>query len=437
MGQDLFVGPADRPDKYRLVRLEGHGGEASLWRAEVDLAGESETVAVKVMRPEHQDDLARISGRWAEQAEMLRFVTHPGVVAVREHFEGVPPHACAQDGGLPAADEAERALYLVMNWVPGPTLRDWLLLHPGREGTVAGLRLLEQVADALEMLHSGRVTPSGRCVVHGDLSPGNVVVTDEDRAVLVDFGQVRLSAHQTLMPAATPGFAAPEVWARGEYTPAADRFGFAALGFFVLTGTAPPADAAAIADELFAHPFLATTPTPLAEQILDGFSTDPARRPGPLAWLQAVRGGASTSARTFHTADLGRGTPSPRPEPPRSEPRDRPRAATTPAPAPVPAPRRADADDVEARLAACHDGPGELVRLALLTGVWEVERSWWTPCYSGRSYHVRLRDRLNHDWVAVEMLLDRDGASRLVWADGAGGNMTECTSELADWLAPC
>lgn len=434
MGQDLFVGPSDRPDKYRLVRLEGHGGEASLWRAEVDLAGESETVAVKVLRPEHQDDLARISGRWAEQAEMLRFVTHPAVVAVREHFEGVPPHPCAQDGGPSEATSAERALYLVMNWVPGPTLRDWLLLHPGREGTVAGLRVLEQVAGALEMLHSGRVTPSGRCVVHGDLSPGNVVVADDDRAVLVDFGQVRLSSHQTLMPAATPGFAAPEVWSRGEYSPAADRYGFAALGFFVLVGTAPPADAEQLADQLFAHPFLAGTSGALAEQILDGFSPDPGRRPAPLEWLASLRGGASTSARSFPRAappGSHRDAPSPGPEP-----RDRTRGTTTPV-LPAPRPPRPAVDDVESRLAGCHDGPGELVRLALLTGVWEVERSWWTPCYSGRSYHVRLRDRLGHDWVAVEMLLDRDGASRLVWADGAGGNMTECISELADWLAPC
>ncbi|NMO93893.1 serine/threonine-protein kinase [Actinomycetospora sp. TBRC 11914] len=426
MGQDLFVGPSDRPDKYRLVRLEGSGGEASLWRAEVDLAGESETVAVKALRPEHQDDLARISARWAEQAELLRFVTHPGVVAVREHFEGIPPHP----GGAPADTATERALYLVMNWVPGPTLRDWLLLHPGREGTVAGLGVLEQVAEALEMLHSGRVTPSGRCVVHGDLSPGNVVVTDDDRAVLVDFGQVRLSSHQTVTPAATPGYAAPEVWTRGEYSPAADRFGFAALGFFVLVGTPPPADPDDVADQLFAHPFLHNTPDALRERILDGFGADPSRRPGPRAWLQSLRGGASTSARTFDAV------PRPRAAVTDSRgPRDAPRTRVVTASPPRPPAH--DAGDVERRLAACHEGPGELVRLALTTGVWEVERSWWTPCFSGRSYHVRLRDRQGHDWVAVEMLLDRDGASRLVWADGAGGEMTECLEELADWLAPC
>jgi len=134
---------------------------------------------VKVLRPEHHDDLARISARWAEQAELLRFVSHPSVVGVREHFEGHPPHVCADHRAGPEPDPAGRALYLVMNWVSGHPLRDWLLLHPGREGTVTGLRLLGQVAEVLEMLHAGRVTPSGRPVVHGDLSPGNIMVGDE------------------------------------------------------------------------------------------------------------------------------------------------------------------------------------------------------------------------------------------------------------------
>src|SRR5439155_513617 len=79
--------------------------------------------------------------------------------------------------------------------------------------------------------------------------------------------------------AGTPGFAAPEVWSRGEYTPAADRYGFAALGFYTLFGTPPPADEAEIAEQLLDHPFLLGTPPWQAEQILRGFSADPAARP--------------------------------------------------------------------------------------------------------------------------------------------------------------
>jgi serine/threonine protein kinase len=442
MGQDLFVGPAERPDKYRLVRLEGSGGEASLWRAEVDLAGVSETVAVKVLRPEHHDDLARISARWAEQAELLRFVTHPSVVGVREHFEGAPPHPVPDRSGRLDAPAPGCALYLVMNWVSGLPLRDWLLCHDGRKGTVAGLRLLEQVADALEMLHTGRVAPSGRPVVHGDLSPGNVMVDDQDRAVLVDFGLVRLASHRTQAAAGTPGFAAPEVWSRGEYSPAADRYSFAALGFYALHGTPPPADEEQLAKVLFSHPFLTNTPPEQAEQILSGFSADPARRPGAIDWLQHLRGGASTSARAV-TSTAGHA-----PDPiDRAFQRDRtddiPPRRSQARPlnfvAGVDSPTRRNgteaAADVEAQLSDCHDGPGELVWSALLSRHWAVLSTWWTRHHGGRLYHVKLRDRLDGWVVVVEMRLSGEGSSRLVWADGAGGSMTECLSELERWFA--
>jgi serine/threonine protein kinase len=445
MGQELCVGPVERPDKYRLLRLEGSGGEASLWRAEVDLAGESETVAVKVLHPRLHDDLARISARWAEQAELLRFVTHPSVIGVREHFEGAPPHPGAgRTGGLGAA-VPDRALYLVMNWVAGLPLRDWLLVHDGREGTVRGLRLLEQVAEALEMLHAGGVTPSGRPVVHGDLSPGNVMVSEEGQAVLVDFGLVRLVSHRTRAAAGTPGFTAPEVWSRGEYTPATDRYAFAALGFYTLFGVPPPADEEQIADLLFDHPFLIDTPPRQAEQILRGFSADPAERPGVVEWLRCLRGAACSSARTV-TPEVAPGSGRRPPTTGRGVRRDHTRSRPA-----GPTQRSGDAvaavadraectgvdaaDDVEARLADCRSGPGELVWSALLTRHWAVTRTWWTGHHGRRTYHVKVRDGLG-DWVVVEMRLRDEGASsRLVWANGAGGAMTECPTELAEWLA--
>lgn len=51
MGFEFYAGPDADPDKYRLVRLEGRGGEAALWRAEVDLVGVSETVAARCVTP--------------------------------------------------------------------------------------------------------------------------------------------------------------------------------------------------------------------------------------------------------------------------------------------------------------------------------------------------------------------------------------------------
>ncbi|WP_026204689.1 serine/threonine-protein kinase [Actinomycetospora chiangmaiensis] len=435
MGFEFYAGPDVEPDKYRLVRLEGRGGEATLWRAEVDLAGVPETVAVKVCHPGGSADLDQTSRRWAEQAELLRFLTHPGVVGVREHFVGAPPHARSDRGERGPAGVADRALYLVMNWVPGLPLRDWMLLHPGREGTVAGLRLLEEVANVLEMMHAGLATPSGRAVVHGDLSPGNVIADDVGRATLVDFGLVRLSSHETLTPAGTPGFAAPEVWSDGEYTPAGDRYSFAALGYFVLLGAPPPATAEDLAAALFAHPFLAHTPEEDRHLVLAGFSRDPELRPGPTEWLRRLRGAASTAARTLVEAGPSGGgargvggTDRERTAPTGS------RGSRAGEPAATARERSENRTRrVRTRLAPCRNGPGELVYLALVSGEWDVEREWWTPESSRRRYHVKLRDRLSPNWIAVEMQLHHE-SSRLVWANGAGGYMTECVQELARWL---
>lgn len=300
--QQFCVGPDICPDKYGLVAEVGGGGEGALWRAEVTLGGVPEPVAVKVLRAELAENFARLSVRWAEQAELLRFVSHPGVVGVREDFQGPPLHREGEAGQV-----SGRSLYLVMNWVEGRSLRDWVVLNGGREGTLRGLGHLEQVADALELLHAGRATQSGRPVVHGDLSPGNVMISERGQAVLVDFGLVRLTGHRSEFAAGTPGYAAPEVWAQGEYTAAADRYSFGALTYFALTGAPPPLDPVERRAGLLAHPFLANTPAPAADRVMAMFSDDPAQRPPELVAARGPRCGVDVGAQHGGLAGPGAG----------------------------------------------------------------------------------------------------------------------------------
>ncbi|GAB3742963.1 hypothetical protein [Nocardiopsis nanhaiensis] len=95
MSLNLYVGPDPHPDKYRLVRSVGRGGEATLYLAEVSLAGQTEPVVVKVLNSDvtsNEEQFAELSAKWSEQAELLRFINRLGVVGVREHFEGAPEH---------------------------------------------------------------------------------------------------------------------------------------------------------------------------------------------------------------------------------------------------------------------------------------------------------------------------------------------------------
>lgn len=288
--QNLHIGPDSAADRYRLLRSIGRGGEAVLYLAEIELAGGSEPVVVKVLdskttiTPEIFD---RISQKWNEQAELLRFVHRPGVVGVREHFEGPPIHRPGESSTLTG-----RALVLVMNHVDGLDLRDWRA-----ERTLASaaerrevMRTLEQLADVLDWLHSGKATPSGRQVIHGDLSPGNVMVDAHGQATLVDFGLSKLTAdHETAEVWFTPGYAAPEVF-DGKRTPGADRYAFGAIAYFLLSGQSPPATPGQLADALTALPQIAVLDAEQRARITAIYAADPGKRPVSLAgWMKDVR----------------------------------------------------------------------------------------------------------------------------------------------------
>ncbi|MFE5539220.1 protein kinase [Streptomyces sp. NPDC056492] len=288
--QNLHIGPDAAADRYRLLRSIGRGGEAVLYLAEIELAGGAEPVVVKVLDSKTTitpDVFDRISQKWNEQAELLRFVHRPGVVGVREHFEGPPIHRAGDSSTLTG-----RALVLVMNHVDGLDLRDWRA-----ERTLAGaaerrevMRTLEQLADVLDWLHSGKATPSGRQVIHGDLSPGNVMVDAHGQATLVDFGLSKLTAdHQTAEVWFTPGYAAPEVF-DGKRTPGTDRYAFGAIAYFLLSGQSPPATPEQLAQAMAGLPQIAVLDAEQRARITAICSADPGRRPVNLAgWMKDIR----------------------------------------------------------------------------------------------------------------------------------------------------
>ncbi|MFJ3199743.1 protein kinase [Streptomyces sp. NPDC086989] len=288
--QNLHIGPDAAADRYRLLRSIGRGGEAVLYLAEIELAGGGEPVVVKVLDSKTTmtpDEFDRISRKWNEQAELLRFVHRPGVVGVREHFEGPPIHRSGESGTLTG-----RALVLVMNHVDGLDLRDW---RAERNLATAAerrevMRTLEQLADVLDWLHSGKATPSGRQVIHGDLSPGNVMVDGHGQATLVDFGLSKLTAdHQTAEVWFTPGYAAPEVF-DGKRTPAADRYAFGAIAYFLLSGESPPNSPEQLARAMAALPQIAVLDAERRERITAVYAGDPSQRPVSLAgWMKDVR----------------------------------------------------------------------------------------------------------------------------------------------------
>ncbi|MEV6246963.1 protein kinase [Streptomyces sp. NPDC051742] len=333
------IGPDSTPDRYRLLRSIGRGGEAVLYLAEIELAGGTEPVVVKVLDSKTTitpEVFERISQKWNEQAELLRFVHRPGVVGVREHFQGPPIHRPGESGTITG-----RALVLVMNHVDGLDLRDWraerTLATPGERREV--MRTLEQLADVLDWLHSGKATPSGRTVVHGDLSPGNVMVDEHGQATLVDFGLSKLTAdHQTAEVWFTPGYAAPEIF-EGKRTPGTDRYAFGAIAYFLLSGQSPPAAPEQLVSAFRALPQIAGLPEDQRERVLSIAAADADRRPLSLSgWVKDVRHGvvSTTTSRPVTVADAVPPAPSVPPPLPPSPAGTPPQPATPPPPAAVP-----------------------------------------------------------------------------------------------------
>jgi hypothetical protein len=278
-----WAGPADAPDRYELIQVHSRGGEGELWRGAIDLDGVAIPVAVKVLHPGPDERAQEAAERVQRQAELLRTLDHPNLVTVREAFAGPPVH---QQG---EADRAQRALYLVMNWVDGESGVEWVARNPDRD-VLDSIRTIARVADAVDYLHSGAAT--SRPVLHRDIKPANVMIAGKD-VRLVDFGLARLLATDPMTIAGTPSFLAPEVLAGQPYTDAADRFALGATAYYLLTGDNPDmGDPQGMLAALRAVDGNGGR-SDLAEHVLAMMHPDPARRPQSCAaWARTLTAAA-------------------------------------------------------------------------------------------------------------------------------------------------
>ena len=203
--------------RYRVLARIGRGGMGVVYRAE-DERLERE-VAVKVLRADLAHDL-EARQRFVREAKSAARLAHPGVVSV-----------------LDQGSDGETA-YLVMELVGGRTLRDIVhergLLTPGEALDVA-----EAVLDALAEAHR-------KGVLHRDVKPANVLVADDGRVKVADFGLARSAAATQGGTGGTGAellgtaeYLAPERVARGVADARSDLYGVGVLLFEMLTGQPP------------------------------------------------------------------------------------------------------------------------------------------------------------------------------------------------------
>jgi serine/threonine protein kinase len=282
------VGPADAPERYELIERKAAGGEGEVWKARESIGGEPFHYAVKIIDGGEQSGTRLDALRM--QAALATHLEHPALVKVREVFLGPPP------AGVPGAGER---LYFVMKWIEGRSLQDAL-----ERGDVRGLevlKILEPVADALDYLHSGRDT-NGSAVLHRDVKPDNILIANDGRVYLVDFGLVRLRATtSTSRIFGTAPFMAPESMVRGEFTSATDRYALGATVYYALAHEMPvPGNEERMRERLAAA--LGPGHDRVIRGVLAMLAGTPDRRPASAGdWVRALRNAPPETSQTMPT----------------------------------------------------------------------------------------------------------------------------------------
>jgi hypothetical protein len=197
--------------RYRLEEVIGSGGMGVVWLA-TDLRLERPVAVKRASVPNRRG--ARQLLREAKNAARLH---HPNSVAVFDAVEDEDGHC-----------------WLVMEYVPSTSLADLMLRDPG-PSLEAVMSIGAQVADALAAMHA-------LGIVHRDVKPGNVLVTEQGVAKLTDFGIAtwqEVTVTETGPVPCTPGYLAPEVANGRDATAASDVFSLGAALYAALEGMPP------------------------------------------------------------------------------------------------------------------------------------------------------------------------------------------------------
>lgn len=195
---------------YRIVSELGRGAFGAVFLAQRE--GLSRQVALKVLLP-GADEVSR--ARFKQEAKIASQLEHPNVVR------------CCDLGR-----DAERGLlYLALDYVSGGSLKGRLRLTGALPPSDAA-RVIAQVCAGLEYAHQAGV-------LHRDLKPDNVLLTDTGDALVTDFGLARdLSASRLTgegLVVGTPNYFPPETLDGGEATPTSDVYGTGLLLYECLT----------------------------------------------------------------------------------------------------------------------------------------------------------------------------------------------------------
>ena len=213
----------ERPETKQFGRYEiegelGRGAMGVVYKArdpQIDRMVAVKTVSMWGQEPEEEQEFRL---RFMNEAQAAGRLHHPGIVAVfdvGEHPETKDP-------------------YIVLEYVEGESLNR--ILHREKKLSLGrALKLAEQVADALDYAHA-------QGVIHRDIKPGNILVTQEGHAKIADFGIAKLNLAHFTLPGkvlGTPAYMAPEQLSGEGCDGRSDVFSLGVILYAMVTGHSP------------------------------------------------------------------------------------------------------------------------------------------------------------------------------------------------------
>ncbi|HOU53661.1 MAG TPA: protein kinase [Myxococcota bacterium] len=248
--------PPGLPERYQVVRRLGEGGTAIVYLAR-DQVLDRDVVLKFLSNPHLPENLAE--EYFLREARILASLSHPHIVQVYD------------------MGQVSGRQYLVMEYLDGSSLADLLDRVPQHRLPLPRVAVMaRELAEALDFAHQHRV-------IHRDIKPGNVMVLQDGRCKLMDFGMAKaLEVHRdrSLFICGTPDYMSPEQEAGHDLTPATDLYSFGLLLMEALLGPLPSGPTARNARDARLQ-FLdqSSLPRELGEVLRRCLDLDPTARP--------------------------------------------------------------------------------------------------------------------------------------------------------------
>ena len=199
--------------RYRVISRLGSGGMADVYLAQDQLLGRE--VAVKVLHHHFAEDQEFVE-RFRREASSAAALSHPNIVGIFDRGEW------------------NGTYYIAMEYVAGRPLKD-LVREQGPLDPAAAIDIVLQILQAARVAHK-------RGVIHRDLKPHNVILDDEGRARVTDFGIARAGASDMTLTGSIMGTAqylSPEQAQGYSVSAASDLYSIGVILYELLTGVVP------------------------------------------------------------------------------------------------------------------------------------------------------------------------------------------------------